>query len=217
VLEDRVPVGLVAGAAAVALVNDDQVEVVGRVVAEDPERLAAVGQRLVERKVDLPPGLRLAADLPDRIAEHRPELPGDGLIDEDVAVGEIEDSRLALRAPVARPELPDDLEREEGLAGARRQREQDALAVFAEDRLQRALDGDLLVVARLLHIPVGKSQISVERQQQRLCGAVVDDALPAAIALPELVGGGKRGEVALDSGVVVVLDDPPAVCGVGER
>ena len=54
-----------------ALVDDDQVEVVGRVVAEDAEAVAGVGERLVEREVDLAPGLDVALDLPDRVAEDR--------------------------------------------------------------------------------------------------------------------------------------------------
>ena len=53
VFEDRAPARVVARAPAMALVDDDQVEVVGRVVAEDPEAVAGVGERLVEREVDL--------------------------------------------------------------------------------------------------------------------------------------------------------------------
>jgi hypothetical protein len=54
VLEDPPPRGRDAGAAAVALVDDHEVEEVRRVVAEDAVVLiAAVGDRLVEGEVDL--------------------------------------------------------------------------------------------------------------------------------------------------------------------
>ena len=59
-----------------ALVDHDQVEVVGWVVAEDAEAVAGVGERLVESEVDLPPGLDVALDLPDRVSEDRPGTPG---------------------------------------------------------------------------------------------------------------------------------------------
>ena len=47
----------------------------------------------------------------------------------------------------ADPELPADLERDDGLAGAGRHREQHA-ALPLQDGLHGAVDGDLLVVAR---------------------------------------------------------------------
>src|SRR4051794_11775305 len=97
------------------LVDDDQIEVVRRGVAEDPEAVAGVRQRLVEREVDLATGLDVALDLPDRIAEDWPELSADRLIYEDVAVDEVEDSRLPPgRRPLSGGQLPDDLERDEG-------------------------------------------------------------------------------------------------------
>ena len=71
---------------------------------------------------------------------------------EDVAVGEEQDARparrLAAQVPAAVEQLPGDLEGDERLARAGGQREQDALLPVG-DRLQHALDGDVLVVAAL--------------------------------------------------------------------
>lgn len=117
------------------LVDHDQVEVVGRIVAEDPKRIAAVGECLVEREVDLSSRLDLATNLPDGVPEHRAKLSCDWLIDEDVAVSQIQDPRPAIFAPLARPELPDDLQRKECLSGARRQSEQYAAAMLVENRV----------------------------------------------------------------------------------
>jgi hypothetical protein len=52
------------------------------------------------------------------------------------------------QVPAAVEQLPGDLEGDEGLAGAGRQRQQDALAPLGHGR-QHALDGDVLVVAAL--------------------------------------------------------------------
>ena len=75
-----------------------------------------------------------------------------GLIGQDVAVGEEQDARpplgLARQVPAALEQRPGDLEGDGGLAGAGRERQQDAL-LAGGDRLQRVLDGVVLVVARL--------------------------------------------------------------------
>lgn len=105
-VQDDPPRGLVACAAAMAFVHDDEVEEVGRVVAKDAERIAAVGHRLVEGEVDLTTSSGLASDLPNRVAEHRLELTGDRLVDQDVAVGKVEDSGFAAWNPTAVPQLP---------------------------------------------------------------------------------------------------------------
>ena len=72
-----------------------------------------------------------------------------GVVDQDVAVGQVENLGPAVFAgavPPGRPELPADLESHHGLAGAGRHGEQDALLAL-EDGLDRPVDGDLLVVA----------------------------------------------------------------------
>ena len=98
VFEDLAPVALVAGAAAVALVDDDQVEEVGRVLAVEARAALVLGDRLVDGEVHLAALDGLAAcDLPAGVAER-----GEGLVlrvvDQDVAVGEVEDARPAVLA-----------------------------------------------------------------------------------------------------------------------
>lgn len=94
-----------------ALVHDDQVEEVRGEVAVEAVGISPVGQGLVEPEVDLASGLGLALELPDRaLAESGGELAGDRLVDQDVAVSEVEDARLAVTAPGAVPQLPDDLQ-----------------------------------------------------------------------------------------------------------
>ncbi len=75
-----------------------------------------------------------------------------GLIGEDVAVCEEEDARaarwLARKVPATVKEFPRDLKGDEGLTRAGGEREQDAFCTIG-DGLQHALDGDVLIVARL--------------------------------------------------------------------
>ena len=60
VLEDLAPGGILGGAAAVALVDDDQVEEAGRELAEELLALLRAGDRLVEAEVDLVGGVDAA-------------------------------------------------------------------------------------------------------------------------------------------------------------
>ena len=111
-----------------------------------------LGERLIDREVHLAAFDDLAGfDLVAGVAEGR-EDPVLGLIDEDVAVGKIEDARAAILAravPAGRPQLPANLEGDDRLAGAGRHGEQQA-ALALEDRLDRPVDRDLLVVALAL-------------------------------------------------------------------
>src|SRR3546814_5603385 len=66
-----------------------------------------------------------------------------GLVRQDVAVGQEQDARpprrLAAEVPAAVEQLPGDLKGDGGLAGARRQRQEDALAPLRHG-LQRRVD-----------------------------------------------------------------------------
>ena len=160
VVEDAAPVALVVGAAAVALVDDDEVEEVGRVLAEvgrgSPSFAGPLMKvwKMVKKRLPFLGTLPFLRDVGRGDAHHRVLGEGGegvvGLVGEDVAVGEEEDARaargLAGQVPAAVEELPGDLEGDEGLAGAGGQREQDAL-LAGGDRLHDALDGDVLVVA----------------------------------------------------------------------
>ena len=53
VVEDLAPGGILGGAAAVALVDDDQVEEAGRELPEELLALLRAGDRLVEAEIDL--------------------------------------------------------------------------------------------------------------------------------------------------------------------
>ena len=97
-------------------------------------------------------------DLVPRIAERREGLVL-GVVDEDVAIREVEDARLAELAgavPAGGPQPPADLECDDGLAGPRCERQQDA-SLALEDRLGRAVDRDVLVVARCARLARGST------------------------------------------------------------
>ena len=158
VVEDLAPGGILGGAAAVALVDDDQVEEAGRELAEELLALLRAGDGLVEAEIDLVggvdaallverrgefdlgavvalDGLRAGAELRHRRAEGA-EVVDHRLVDEDVAVGEEEDALLA----AGLPQPPDDLEGGVGLAGAGGHDEQDAVLALG-DGLDGGVDG----------------------------------------------------------------------------
>ena len=160
IVQDVAPSALIIRAAAMAFVNDDEVEEVRRVIAEVGRRLPVLlrpaHERLKDREEDAAV-LRHAALLADvrRIDPHQ-RILGEcgegvvGLVRENVPIREEQDARaarrLAAQVPPAVEKFPSKLERDERLARARRQREQDAL-LLRRDGLQHAPDGDVLVVA----------------------------------------------------------------------
>lgn len=185
VVEYRPPTRAVLGAATVAFVNHDQVEVVRRVLSEDPKVVAGVGQRLVQGEVDLATRLRLALDLVDGVAEGRLELPLDRLVHQDVAVCQIEDPRRPLAGrPLLLPELPGDLHRDEGLPGAGRHREERSLPAL-DDGGVRTIDRDSLVVARFLDGAIRPTEISIEGEGEDLLSRR-RDPLVSAVPVPGL-------------------------------
>jgi len=213
VLEDLAPGGVGGGAAAVALVYDDEVEEARGELAEQLLALLGAGDGLVEAEIDLVGGvdpalavqrswevdrlavgalngLRLCAELGHGRAE-RPEIVDHGLVDEDVAVGQEQDAL----AGAGLPQAPDDLEGGVGLAGAGRHDEQDA-ALPLGDRLDRGVDGVDLVVARRFAAAV----VVVVLQDDAL--GLGRQALPGGVAGPQLGGGGEgvEGEGLLASG-----------------
>jgi hypothetical protein len=146
-----VPVALVIGAAAMAFVDDDEVEEVLGIVAEVGRGVAVLGRPAHEGLEDgeeqatVLGHLALLADVFRFDADQR--ILGEGgegvvrLIGEDVAVGEEQDARAARRfaaqVPPAVEELPRNLESDEGLARACGQREQDA--VFPSDERSQSV------------------------------------------------------------------------------
>ncbi len=151
VVENLTPGRLVSCTAAMALVDDDKIEVVRFVLAKDAVRvLASVGDGLVEGEVDVPAGLVFALDFPDRtVSEGGLELALHRIIHEELAVCKVEEAVTRLSTPRALPELPDNLHGDKGLAGSGGHGDEKAL-VSPGNGLDGTVDGDLLVVAGLL-------------------------------------------------------------------
>ncbi len=197
-----------------ALVHDDEVEEVGRKLTEQPFAALVLRHGLIDAEVHLPAVDDLSGlDLVACVAEGGEDTVL-GLVDEDVAVGEVKDAGAAVSAgqvPSGVPQLPADLERDQGLARAGGHGEQQALAPALEHGLHGAVDGGLLVVAGVLAGGV------VGGREQAVGGLGVGDAAPLLIALPQLGGRRVRGEHAGQAGEGVELDDLCAVGGVGEH
>ena len=111
--------------------------------------------------------------------------------------------------PAGGPELPADLEGDDGLAGAGRHREQQP-PVALENGFDGAVDRDLLVVA--LALPDG---MIGGREQPAGSGVVIEPA-PCAVALPELRRRRIGAHHGFNAGEVVEFDDLVAVRRVGE-
>ena len=120
-------------------------------------------------------GLGAGAELGHRCAKGA-EVVDHGLIDQDIAIGEIEDAFLA----PGLPQTPDDLKGGVGLAGASRHDEQDTVLAFG-DGFDGLVDRDALVVARLLAAGV---VVVVLQDDFFLRGC---QPLPGAVLLPEFV------------------------------
>jgi len=141
VIEDHAPRAVVAGAAAMAFVHDDEVEEVRRVCSKESGTTLVIGESLVDREIHLAALHDLARfDLVACVAEGREDAVL-GLIDQDVSVGEIQNARAAILAcsiPARRPKLPADLEGNSGLSGAGRHRDEyscSALTIASITRL----------------------------------------------------------------------------------
>ena len=211
-LQDLAPVAVVAGAAPMALVDDDEIEEVSRVLPIETRPALVAGDALIGREVHVA-ALRsvTAGDLVTRISEDA-EVLRHRVVHEDVAVGEKEHlrpARGALGVPAGGPELPGNLERNGGLPRSGAQRQQDALAP-GDDSLDRTVDGDLLVVAQR------PAPVLVGRSQQLLGRCTVRKALRHALPPPELLGRWEGADGPFHAGRVVDLDDFHAVRRVGE-
>lgn len=148
VVDDFAPGGILVDTAAMTLVDDHEIEEIARELAVDLLPLLRPGDSLVEAEVDFEISLDLAVgDLVHHVAE-RGEILLDGLVHQDIAVGEKEDALLALGLP----EAPDDLEGRVGLAGAGGHDQEEALLALG-DGFDGAVDGDALVVAGALPVP----------------------------------------------------------------
>ena len=202
VVQDAAPVPFVVSAAAMAFVDDDKVKEVGRIGAEMGRRMAVdlrpAHEGLEDRQEDAAVLRRspLLADLArfdayQRVVGERREGVV-GLVGEDVAIGEEQNPRPpfgpSAQVPARLKQLPRELKRDEGLAGAGGEREQDPLAAVG-DRLQHPLDGEVLVVAPL--------EVAAPIFERHGGEAVAPLVLLGERLFPELVRRGKAKQLAL--------------------
>jgi hypothetical protein len=133
------------------------------------------------------------------------------IVDEDIAVGEVENARPAVFAgavPQRIRKLPADLKRDDGLAGAGRERQQHPLPPL-QDGLHGKIDGDFLVVAGRL-----AGEVVVGREQP--VADVVGNVLRRRESGPEFRGPGETLQLVIEAGQEIVLDDAVAVRRIGE-
>lgn len=211
----------VIDAAAMAFVDDDEIEKVGRVVKEigfrRSVRVGSGHEGLKDREENgavfgNPAGFAnlFRGDADAGVFGEGRELVK-GLTGENVAVSEKQDARLPVwltrEIPAALKELPCDLKGDEGLAGAGRQRQQDAL-LPARDGFEYAVDGDVLIVARRPRAAL---------VFQRHGGEAVTPAIFFGVGpAPEFVGSGEAFHVAFLARLHVDGVDAPAIGGTGE-
>ena len=211
ILQDILPVGIVGGAATVALVHDYQVKEILWVIAVKTGAVLVLGNSLVGREVHLATLDCLAFDLVSGVAERRKGFVF-GVIYEDVAVGKIEHPRAAswitCTIPFCVPEFVANLESHDSLAGARGKSKENALLTL-ENGADRTVNGDLLVVTRRFS---RKMVIRGEKALYDLAGYV----FAMLQALPEFVWRWKGVESIFESGREIVLDDSVAVGGVSK-
>src|SRR5271157_34800 len=205
VVQDLAPVAFIAGAAAVAFVNDNQVKKVVGKVTEKSRCVFAAGDGLVSGKIHFPALDGLAFDLPAGVPKGRENVVL-RIVHQDVAIRQVEDARAPIRAgavPARVPEFPANLKSNDGLARARGESQQDARLPL-QDGLDRPVDGDLLVVTGRL---AGKVVVGGEQPG----GDFVRDAFLAAQAAPQVGWRGKSLKLGVGARQEVVLDDAFAI------
>ena len=222
IFENSAPVAFVVGTAAMTLIDDDKIEKVGRVVAEIRRGIAVLVRAAHEGLEDGEEHggvLGDAAALTDFLGlDANPcavfSKSGKGvvgLVGQDIAIGQEQDARsprrLARHVPAALEQSPGDLKGDGGLAGAGRQRQQDAL-LAGGDRFQRVLDGIVLIVPRLP---------SAAALLERHGGETVAPSVRRLEHLgPQLVRRRIVLDIALLPGLHVDAIDTPAIGGEGK-
>ena len=209
VFQNLVPTAFFVGASPMALIHDDQVEEVGRVVAIQTGPPLRIVHRLIDSKVHLAACIHFALKLFSRVTEDG-ELFAVRVVHQNVAIGEEQHLGFAPGSPGTIPffvpQLPANLRGNRRLARAGSQREQDALAA-QQDRLHGAVDGNLLIVAQRL-ARIGRGQ-----QPRRDLGS---ETFFVCQPPPQFVRAGKRAEFARFAGQIVVLDDAQSIGGISK-
>jgi len=224
VVQDRAPRALVPGAATVALVDDDEVEEVTRVVAEVrlslTIRARAAHEGLEDGEEDAAV-LRHPALLADVAwVDANQRIVGEGregvvgLIGQVVAVCQEQHARASAgrraaapvgQVPMALEQLPGALERAEGFAGAGGQGQQDAVA-SSGDGFEHARNGDVLVVAAL----PGATLVRERDGREAVAPGGGGRVRVGEGHRPQLIRRGVAGHVVLDaSGHVDAVDGLP--------
>ena len=203
--QDVAPGALVVGPAAVALVDDDEVEEIRRIVAKVGRGLPVLGRPAHEGLEDgeeqagVLGHLALLADVLGLDPHHG--VLGKGvergeivvrLGRQGVAIGQEQNARparrLAAEVPAGLEQLPRYLKGDRRLAGAGGQGQQDPV-LASGNLLQHALDGDLLIEAN-----VPRAALVRERHRGE---AVAPGVRLCEGPFPQLVGRGKGGKLAL--------------------
>jgi len=217
VVEHRAPRRVLLGTAAVALVDDDEVEEVRPEVGEQRGVGRTPGERLVAGEVDLAAGVGAASHPVEHTgAEGRGEVLEHRLAQQLVSIGKVEDAVVAVGADrgLVGAQLCHHLHGGERLARTGRHQQQHA-PLPARDRGEDPIDRHHLVVARCQHVAGDGGAAAVEAFGDERRAAVVQ-FVERQVLRPRNGGGGEGLDVALGSGPHVVLDDLPAVAGVGK-
>ncbi len=217
ILQDAAPIAFVVRPAAVALVDDDEVEKILRVFAKVGRAVGAGHEGLEDREKQAAVlrHLALFADVfgidPHQRILGKSREGVEGLVGQNVSIREKKDARpagwFAREIPARVEELPRDLEGNEGFARSGGEREQDALFVLGDGR-EDALDGDVLVIAARMRAAfvlighLGKAVAPRVRLGEGFC--------------PEFLRRGKRRDLTLRAGLHVDAVDARAVGRVGE-
>ena len=170
VFENLAPVGFFLRAAAMALVHDDEVEEVAGKFLVEAGAVFVLGDGLIGGEIHLAAEHCVTAlDLVPGVAEGGESFVL-GIIHEEIAVGQIQDSRLprrvALGVPLGRPEFPANLKGDIRLARAGGHRQQHALPAL-QNGLHGAVNRNALIIARF---PAGGE---IGRREQTVGDGVV--------------------------------------------
>ena len=224
VVEDAAPGAFVGGSAAMAFVDDDEVEEVGGVVVEFWGGFGFAQLPGVGGHEGLEDGEEDAAVFGDAtffadfvgVDAHKGVFGKGtegvvGLVGKDVTIGQKQYPRVTLgllaKVPAALEEFPGELEGDEGFACACGHGEEDAgLALI--DGFEDVLDRVMLVVAGF---PGATAIFKGDKGK-----TIAPEIFLAEGEVPECFGGGVLGDVGFGSGLPIDLVDAASVGGVGE-
>jgi hypothetical protein len=210
ILQNFAPVAFIAGAAAVTLVHDDEIEEVLRVVAVEAGAPFVLGDGLINREVHLAALDGLPVYLVARLSEGRKRLIL-RVVDEDIAIGQVENARAAMLAcpvPQGIRKFPANLKRDDGLSSAGRKRQQNALSTL-QDALHGHVDGDLLVISRRF-----PGQMVVRREQP--VAHLLRDLFCTSKSGPQFRRCWKALQFVIEAGQEIVLNYAVPVRCIGE-